>query len=321
MTMPDHNAPSAEQAQANKTSLIQNDITHPSVTTLSQLIIDALRGLNTIVQLALSENTAQYEARQQLSALAHNLGGLAQQSLVELSSDAPLKAAWQSLVDELGVFVLREEAEETDSDADSDEEEESTSEADALSEQEISRRLGIGEPSYHSEALGSGQELRRVLVASLETQGDTPMLVAQAAGSFARETWQVTNLGATVPIMALTGIVMDSRPSVLVLIIGQGQLLAETARLILDLKRQLFGLRIIAVGPILSQPGLAARLQLDLYSSSPEKAAELADQFFSPLTKLGDRLQLSLELSNEEMLPGFVMEPAENESTEPEAEG
>ncbi len=281
-----------------------DDETTPALNTLGQQIVEALQGLHTLSQLALAESTARHEADHQINRLARSLSSLAGLSVKATGMEADLKAAWHSIstdLTELAMHIpdpLEEDEEQLD-------------EALILSEQEISRRLGVLRSPTTSEASPVGKVLRRVLVASLESGEETPMLVNQATTSFSPLEWSVTNLGANVPIMALTGNVMETRPSVLALVMGQGQYLAETIRLIGDLKRQLFGMRIIAVGPALLQPTLAERLKVDLFSGRAEKASAVCEQLFSPLTRLGEPLHFSMDVDKLDETPDNDPDEAE----------
>ena len=297
--------PDALSDSTEEAPLIGDDETLPSVESLSQQVVSAVRALNTLAQLALAESTARLEARRQVSQLALGLTKLAGYSASLSKVDERLGRAWQTLAAELTDLTIQDEPSDM-----SDDDEVADANMGALSDEEVSRRLGLTIPSHlrlpgNQEARLAPTEAsptRRVLIASLETNGDAPLLINQAASSFPRDHWSVTNLGGNVPIMALTGTVMETRPSVLTLVMGQGEFVSETGRLIADLRRQLFGLRIVAVGPALSEPHLAERLRLDLFSAEATKAADLASQFFDPLNKLGQPLRLAVELSETQPL-------------------
>lgn len=281
---------------------------------LSSEVAEALKALDRLIQITLSDNGPRAEARHQVNRLAVHLVKLVAPTAAELASGSRLKIAWENLATDLAELA---EPIPTSIEAIEGEEEAPS----ILSEEELSRRLSMTIPAHLR--LAGNQEVqpdagepidntRRVLVASLESQRGQASLVNHTAASFPRERWSVINLGVNVPILALMGTVMETRPSVLILVIEQGQFMSETVRLISDLKRQLFGLRVVAVGPALAQPNLTERLRADLYSSEVTQAAQLADQFFNPLNRLGDSLNLSMELTSP------ATEPAELTLTVPE---
>ncbi len=276
----------------------ENELTAPSLEVVGSQLLAALEALQTLTRLALADRGARDEAQVQLERVAGNLKALGTHTLVGLTDAPALETAWKQILANLSTWrnsalaVTENPAEEeTDSDQ----------ETPSLSDDEIARRLSTTIPGHLRPAPDQpgGQDqsrLRRVVVASLEPNEEVGLMLRHAADSFSREAWVVTNLGPNMPIMALTGTVMEIRPSVLALVIGQGGLMAETVRLISDLKRQLIGLRVIALGPLLAHSNLNERLRADLYSDNPGKAAHLADQFFHPLNRLGDRLSLSFDL-------------------------
>jgi hypothetical protein len=256
---------------------------------LSLQVVEAMRGMEMILRMSINEPAARSEARWHLSRLSESLINLSESALY--NKNAALQPAWEALQSELRVFTTftpEEKAPETVAN---------------LTQEEVARRLNISIPSHlrvGSMPKSDGDAVKRkVLIASLEKDDNTARMVNQAAVTFPAETWQVVNLGAHVPILALTGMVKDMRPSVLVLVVNKGQYMPETIRLIEDLKKQLFGMRVVAVGPALNHLNLADRLRTDLHSSDITKTAELAEQFFNSLNKLGDRLRLAVELPDE----------------------
>jgi hypothetical protein len=278
-----------------------NLLVAPPVELLVSQVLEALQGLQTLTQLALSDPGARDEARRQLERLAGGLLDLADYSQPSFAAESPLKLAWETLSERLQEFSPP-----------------------PVTHKIVEMPLApdpVPDESADSKKnkLAPDKSLiRRAVVASLESSGEVAFYINQAAQSFSRTNWQVTNLGANMPIMALTGMVEELRPAVLALIIGHGQLLSETIRLIADLKKHLPGLRVITLGPILARSNLTERLRGDLYSTNPSKAAELAEQFFDPLSRLGDRLKLEVDLSEE---PEMTSPKTKSKKLKKEAEG
>jgi hypothetical protein len=258
-------------------------LTDPPAEMLATQVAESLQALQTLTQLALAEAGARDEARRQIGKLAAGLIDLAGRSGATLENDQPLKLAWETLAERLAGLVP-EVASDPLAGAGL---EASASTLETPSPEEISKNTAT--PL-------SDKILHRVIIASLEANGETAQHIRLAAQGFSSDQWQMTNLGTNVPIMALTGTVTEMRPAVLALILNQGQLISETIRLIADLKKRLPNLRVITLGAALANPNLADRLKADLYSAEPAKAAELAAQFFDPLSRLGDRLKLVVEL-------------------------
>ncbi|HEX2914257.1 MAG TPA: hypothetical protein VH186_25890 [Chloroflexia bacterium] len=283
-------------------------------------VISSLEALNKLIQLALVDSGARSEAQRLLGSLAQSLVELSEFSL---SSRPDLNSLWQLWSRNLPPLILAEtEIEEADT------------AGLELSDSDLERRLSMTIPPHlriasnvEGEASDklNGSNLRRVVLASLDADGTALQNVNKAATGFPLDIWSVTNLGANVPIMALTGTVMELKPSVLVLVLVKGQHLSETIRLVADLKRQLFGIRVLAVGPFLQQANLAERIRPDLFSADPSQAAELADQFFNPLNRLGDSLKLKVQLEEQaqsisEEAPASDLFSGEAEETQEQAE-
>lgn len=274
------------------------DVTKKNPAELGKQIVEAIRALENLVQLGVPENNARNEGKWQLYRLAQAISELAENNLSDrIDNESMLKDTWQLLQTELLQIVEQVGQPST---------EEVEAEMPSLSEEDIARRLGTAIPP-HLRVESFPREIenakRRIVIASVEPGDSTALLVNQATLNFSKETWNVTNLGANVPILALIGTVMETKPGVLALVFNKGILLQETIRLVADLKLQLFGIKIIAVGPILNQAPITNRLGADLYSSDVTRTAELAEQFFSPLNKLGNQLELSVDLTESEVTP------------------
>lgn len=266
-------------------------LTDPPVEMLATQVAESLQALQTLTQLALAEAGARDEARRQIGKLAAGLVELAGRSGAILETDLPLKFAWETLAERLAGLVPEVASEDPAGTA----LETSASNPETPAPEDNSKNA----VTHLSDKI-----LHRVIIASLEANGETAQHIRLAAQGFSSGQWQLTNLGTNVPIMALTGTVTEMRPAVLALIINQGQLISETIRLIADLKKRLPNLRVITLGAALANPNLADRLKTDLYSAEPAKAAELAAQFFDPLSRLGDRLNLVVELPEQaEVVP------------------
>ncbi len=282
---PDSSASQALKPEAETTVALPT----LSVEILATQVVEAVHALNILTQLALPKAGARDEARRQVSKLAEGLVELANRSGSAVEANPALKFAWERLEERLGELVSLPNPEPP-----------ARAETVALDEAQLQITIPPHlQPPNYKPAESGAHSLQRVVIASLESAGEAAMHINQATRSFSQLSWSVTNLGTNVPILALTGRVLELRPSVLVLIIEQGQHLTETSRLITDLKRQLLGMRVILLGPMLAHTNLAERLRPDLYSVEPSKAAELADQFFNPLTRLGHRLRLDVDLQEQ----------------------
>ncbi len=244
----------------------------PTLQMLVAEVAEALQALHTVSTLAIPDSAARQEAQYQTQRLAQNLMLLIPRAGNDIQLEY-LQVAWDSLRARLELFLPP---------------------AAPFAPTPPPEIRPMPEP-VNAPNLNETTGIQHVVLASLETDGNTALYLNRAAQTFPRQSWQVTNLGAHVPIMALTGAVVELRPVLLALIFDKGQLIPETIRLIADLKARLPGLRVIALGPALAQANMAERLRADLYSSDPTKAAELAQQFFEPLARLGNRLRLNLE--------------------------
>lgn len=263
-----------------------------SATELGNEILASVKALENLIKMAIPETAARNEGKWQLYKTAKALAELA-----ELSQKTPNDQAvkvWQLLGSQLlGNITPATEPHE-------DEPEEIV-----IDEEDVARRLGTYIPKHlKTESPSRDREVenskRRIVVASVEPGDTAATLVNQAVSDLSKEVWSITNLGSNVPILALIGTVMEIKPGVLALIFNKGILLQETIRLITDLKQQLFGIKIIAVGSILAQATVTERINVDLYHTEVSKMAELAEQLFNPLNKLGSQLDLAVNLETAE---------------------
>jgi len=251
---------------------------------VAEQAVRGLKALDNLAQVAMPDRNAQLEAQRQVGLVAQALLGLARR-YQEVNFDKAATWLDQNLLEmaaqlDLEPLVVADPAAEM-------------SEAEA--ERRLSLTLPVAQPGQDKNGVISSSK-RRVIIASLEQVDSALPLIVTAAHSFDRERWTVTNLGYHVPIMALTSTVQDVRPSVLVLIVARGQLIAESARLVEDLKKTFFGLKVIAIGPpFATQSVLGERLGADLYDSAAEKTAEMAEHALHPLNRISEPLALLIE--------------------------
>jgi hypothetical protein len=249
---------------------------------LGQEIVDTLKALDNLALVAIHEVSAKLETRKQISNLAELL-----RELAERPNQPDFAMNLNTLSGKLSALVIVDE-----------EDEETEEEVPVMEQSEINRRLALTFPS-HLTSQNTKQEhrlkeiaIRKVMIGCLERNNETPMLVHQAVASFNKEQWNVFDMGDNAPLMMLLSSALEKRPSVVVLVISNGSLLSEAASLVADLKRKLFGIKVVAVGPLLnSQANVGLRLQADLYAPETTKAAALADTALSPLQQMGNPLK------------------------------
>ena len=268
----------------------QQPIAHLTLAQAVEQIVRGLEALNNLAQIAMRDRNAQFEAQRQIGVVAEALCNLPQYADEEGEFSSALTSLGQNLGELAGQVNLPNPATATP--------------GLGMSEEEAERRLSLTVPILrehsYEEAIAKTSK-RRLVIASLEQLDSALPLTGTAQNAFEVQRWDITNLGHNVPIMALTSTVREIRPSVLVLVISRGQFIAETARLIEDLKKTFVGLKVVAVGaPFGSQPNLGERLGADLYAPEVENVAELAEQALTPLNRLSEPLVLSLEESEEE---------------------
>jgi signal transduction histidine kinase/methanogenic corrinoid protein MtbC1 len=101
--------------------------------------------------------------------------------------------------------------------------------------------------------------------------------LAMVANAFARAGWQVTNLGANVPLSAYISTLEQVRPNVLLLSMAMSQRLIEVKRVVQEV-RELFPDLIIGIGGrvFTELPDLAQRLQVNFHGTTPEETVRLA---------------------------------------------
>jgi methanogenic corrinoid protein MtbC1 len=265
----------------------QNRFVNVTTQELAQEIVATLQALDNLTLVAIGEVMAKLEARRQI-------GGLAE-LLIELAArtdKADFAMNMNLLADKLAKLPIV---------ASEEEEEDSEEEASPVMEQsEINRRLALNFPSHLNQSSQQKNlkqtSVRKVMVACLERSDETPFLVRQAVANFDKENWNVFDLGDNVPLMVLLSSALEKRPSVVVLVISNGSLLTEATSLVADLKRKLYGIKVVAVGPLLkAQTNVGLRLQADLYAPETGKAAELADHALSPLQQMGNPLKFETE--------------------------
>lgn len=291
-----------------------NDQQQQTVTNLSEVaeqVVRGLKALDNLAQVAMRDRHAQLEAQRQVGLVADYLT-----RLVLRYDDGDFNKATYELAEN-----LRELAKQANLQHASPEEIKAE-----MSEEEANRRLSLTVPVSMLERIeipedsDVDQARRRVIVASLEQLDSALPLAAAATNCFDPERWHITNLGNNVPIMALTSNVREIRPGVLVLVLARGQLVAETARLIEDLKRTFVGLKVVVAGPpFAKQANLGERLGADLYTSEIETVAELAEQALTPLSRLSEPLALSLDDAPVEGLREETPPAEPSEETEEEA--
>lgn len=283
-----------------------------TVTNLSEVadqVVRGLKALNNMTQLAMRDRNAQLEAQHQIGLVADYLT-----RLVLRYDDGDFNKATFALAENLRELAKQANPQNASPD-------ELTAE---MSEEEAARRLSLTVPLSMLERIeipedaDEDQARRRVIIASLEQLDSVLPLMATATNSFDRKRWHITNLGSNVPIMALTSTVREIRPGVLILVLARGQLVAETARLIEDLKKTFVGLKVVVAGPpFAKQANLGERLGADLYSPEVENVAELAEHALTPLSRLSEPLALSLEEAPVEGLrEASVVTKASEEETE-----
>jgi hypothetical protein len=259
----------------------QNRFQNVTTQELTQEISDALQALDNLALVTINDTTAKLEARRQISNLAEILIEMAGRS-----DKADFAMSLNLLAAKLAKLAFVNPDEETESEAESP----------TMEQAEINRRLALNFPPHlsqnHPQTRLKATTIRKVMVACLERTNDTPMLVHQAVSSFDKESWNVFDMGDNVPLMMLLSSALEKRPSVVVLVISNGSLLSEAVSLVTDLKRKLFGIKVVVVGPLLnSQSNVGLRLQADFYAPETTKAAELADYALSPLQQMGNPLK------------------------------
>jgi signal transduction histidine kinase/methanogenic corrinoid protein MtbC1 len=101
--------------------------------------------------------------------------------------------------------------------------------------------------------------------------------VTMVANAFGRMGWNVTNLGANVPVSAFITTLAQVQPDVLLLSIAMSQRLVEIKRVVHEV-REAFPSLIIGIGGRLFHdlPDLAQRLSADFHGSTPDETVRLA---------------------------------------------
>ncbi len=267
----------------------QQTIAHLNLAQAIEQIMRGLEALNNLAQIAMRDRNAQFEAQRQIGVVAEAICNLPKYAEEEGEFSRALTSLSQNLSELAGQVNLSNSS--------------VTTPGLGMSEEEAERRLSLTGPFLrehdYEEAIAKTSK-RRLVIASLEQLDSALPLIGTAQNAFDVQRWEITNLGHNVPIMVLTSTVREIRPSVLILIISRGQFIAETARLIEDLKKTFVGLKVVAVGaPFGSQPNLGERLGADLYAPEVENVAELAEQALTPLNRLSEPLALSLTASEE----------------------
>ena len=259
----------------------------------AQQVLDGLNALDNLSQLAIGDRIARDEARRQLGKVA--------QGVQAILIAPPYQSGRQELADKLSKLSLLADIEMLDltekvGDI-------ATIKLDKTTQKMLERLADytITSPSDKNKERDAGENevpnKRRVIVASLDSGDSYMRATVEVSRRFNSEVWQVMNLGANAPIMALTSSVMDFKPAVLVLLLHRPNLIQETRRLIVDLKRSLYGLKILTAGPLFDeQAGLGRLLGADVYGPQLDQVVKLAEQVLSPLKeRLGDPLTLEEE--------------------------
>jgi len=101
--------------------------------------------------------------------------------------------------------------------------------------------------------------------------------VTMVANTFGRLGWNVTNLGANVPVSAFITTLAQVQPDVLLLSIAMSQRLIEIKRVVQEV-REAFPNLIIGIGGRLFNdlPDMAQRLSADFHGSTPDETVRLA---------------------------------------------
>lgn len=290
-----------EQLAAEQNTSEQNQPQSPD---LHQLV-DKLMALDNLVQVAISNIGARNEARHQLGQLAETT-----QTLIQTLPTTP---EYASIIGKLNEFIANIPPdpliEWSENEVKNLEVPQSNPELQEKlrMEKRLSNFLDRNyDTSDEEDSADLGEtERRRVVVASLES-GETNMrATVEVSRSFDALRWQVTNLGASTPIMALTSIIKEVKPAVVILVIHKGNMLVETRRLIADLHKSLYGLKVIVAGPVFEeQPDLSNTLNANAYETKLNQVAKLASYLLSPIKNLEEPLEL-------EHLEVFDIEPTE----------
>ncbi len=103
--------------------------------------------------------------------------------------------------------------------------------------------------------------------------------VTMVANAFGRAGWNVTNLGANVPVSAFITTLVQVQPDVLLLSIAMSQRLIEIKRVVQEV-REAFPNLLIGIGGRLFNdlPDLAERLNVDFQGATPEDTVRLATE-------------------------------------------
>lgn len=103
--------------------------------------------------------------------------------------------------------------------------------------------------------------------------------ITMVANAFGRIGWNVTNLGANVPVSAFITTLAQVQPDVLLLSLAMSQRLVEIRRVVQEV-REAFPHLIIGVGGRLLNdlPDLSQRLGVDFHGTTPEETVRLASE-------------------------------------------
>lgn len=283
--------PEQSEQQPNAQGSLDAEQNQSKPLDLEQLF-DRLNALDNLVQVAVSNSGARNEARHQLGKLAASIQTLLQR--------LPSNFEVADVSEKLNEFIANippdplmlspeKEAELNQPDLETQEE--------SKMQQRLAdyiEKIDDGENEVDGDIANLLEsERRRVVVACLESGEASMRSTVEVSRSFDSLRWQVTNLGANTPIMALTSIINDVKPAVVVLIMHKANMLVETRRLIADLRKSLYGLKILIAGPIFEeQPSLSSTLGANAYQADLSQIARLAGYLLSPIKNLEEPLQL-----------------------------
>ncbi len=158
---------------------------------------------------------------------------------------------------------------------------------------EIGERWHRGEIGVGDEHFGTGiirDFLSRMRSTKINTNGYRLVIggvageehvvgITMVANAFGRAGWNVTNLGANVPLNAYITTLAQVQPDVLLLSIAMSQRLIEIKRVVQGV-REAFPSLLIGVGGRLvgELPGLAERLNVDFHATTPDETVRMATE-------------------------------------------
>ncbi len=103
--------------------------------------------------------------------------------------------------------------------------------------------------------------------------------IAMVANAFSRAGWNVTNLGANVPVSAFITTLAQAQPDVLLLSIATSQRLVEIKRVVHQVREAYPSLIIGIGGRLLNElPNLAQRLNADFHATTPEETVRMSTE-------------------------------------------